>query len=574
MATKRIRVTQNAPHRARLASLRSAADGTTLAALTVLGLVISLAVRGHFVMPHPDFLEFADVGHALIHGHLPPTFKRAPVYPLVVSAIGALLPVEAPERAAAEWLNVAAYPLSGLLVYLIASRWIGRGARWIAMAALLMPIGVYCTAHVIVEPLLTTLLLATVWFVVRDRARTAYVLAGLASVTRFDAAGLLLGLTIADIARGVRVGTIVKRLLPAAAPLAAWLILTAATWESRSDDHYLRQIAARPVFQPGWALGIVGWSIGDPFALRLPGVLAALTPALAGCLVALLWVGVALGAVELLRTRDAGGAVALVTVGAYVAVHAVFPFRPERFGYPPAPLVLMTAGVGWQRLVSWCRASTAGATLLRAGRIVAATAVAGLVFREVESVAEQVGLSSIPAIIPLALLAAAMIWAAPRLRGRVSGLLELAACFVLIATQLRCAALLMGSGRDLANQVEAARWVREHAPRGSAVLSACPGLLRLYVGRDPPDRFEHFGRIRADEWADILAECRARSIEYIIWHDQLWQEHGPYYSEKWRLSRFDRLAAPNPADGVIAERYFPRHPNLVIVRILPDDAAP
>lgn len=552
----------------------AAGDAPTLAAVACLGLVIALAVRGHFAMPHPDFLEFADVGDALLHGRMPPTFKRGPVYPLLVAGIGAILPGEAPQRSAAEWINVAAYALSGMLVHLIARRWLGRGARWIAMASLLMPIGIYCAAHVIVEPLLAALLLATVWLAQRRASRAAYAIAAVACLTRFDASGLLAGLAVADVLRREPATLIARRVGFAAAPLALWLALTAWTWQTRSDDHYLRQIAESPVFAPGWALWIVGRAVGEPEALRLPGPLSALTPALSLGVTVLIWAGAAVGGVKLLRSRDTGGVVSLLALLAYVGVHAIFPFRPERFGYPPAAFLLLTAGVGWRSMIDWCRAARAGTQALRAAGVVAGLAVGLLLLREIDAVAEQLGLASVPAVTPLALLAAAMIWAAPRGRGRLTGLVALAACYVLIATQLRCAALLMGSGRDLANQVEAARWIRDRTAPTDRVLSACPGLLRLYAGREPPDRFEHFGRIEADDWADIVAECRARSIGYIVWHDQLWQEHGPYYSEKWRLSRFDRLAAPDPSDGVVAERYFARIPNLVIVRILPRAAQP
>ncbi|MCH7780428.1 MAG: hypothetical protein IH848_06240, partial [Acidobacteria bacterium] len=74
-------------------------------AIVALGLMIGVICRGHFIMPHPDFFEMVDSGRAIIDGRLPPTLKRAPVFSTLVAAAGALLPFEAPERVAAEWIN-------------------------------------------------------------------------------------------------------------------------------------------------------------------------------------------------------------------------------------------------------------------------------------------------------------------------------------------------------------------------------------------------------------------------------------------------------------------------------------
>ena len=117
------------------------------------------------------------------------------------------------------------------------------------------------------------------------------------------------------------------------------------------------------------------------------------------------------------------------------------------------------------------------------------------------------------------------------------------------------------------NQVEAARWVRDHLPEDARVLCRSPGLLKLYAGREPPSRFVAFTDIEADSWPDILDECRRKKIEYIIWHDQLLQRLGDYYARKYRTARFDILKDPAEAGGVIIERRYANYPNLVILRV-------
>jgi hypothetical protein len=138
-----------------------------------------------------------------------------------------------------------------------------------------------------------------------------------------------------------------------------------------------------------------------------------------------------------------------------------------------------------------------------------------------------------------------------------------------VTVQVSRAAASLGPGDNLRNEVEAARWVRDQAPPGARVLSGTPGLLRLYVAREPRGRFFGFGDIRAQTWPEIVHECRQRGIAYIIWHDELGAEHGEYYAAKSGLSRFDVLAHPETAPGVQVMRMFPKHPNLIIVRVEP-----
>ena len=60
-------------------------------------------------------------------------------------------------------------------------------------------------------------------------------------------------------------------------------------------------------------------------------------------------------------------------------------------------------------------------------------------------------------------------------------------------------------------------------------------------------RFDALEQIAAEAWPGIVDECRARGVQYIVWHDELFKEHTPpYYAAKYRLERF-RPLADNPA---------------------------
>ncbi len=545
-------------------------------ALLILGLAIGLACRGHFVMPYSDFFEFIDGGHALLHGHLPPTLKRPPVYGVLVVTLSKLVPAEAPERVVAEWLNALLLPINGLLVYLIGRRWFGAAARWATVWFLLLPIGMYCTAHLISEPLLTCLILLAVWLAQRGTA-WAYVAAAAATMARFDAAGLILGVALADLLRRRTVRATAVRMVLAAAPLVAWLALTALTWTERSEDHYLVRAAEQwQGLRPVRAFSMITQAGFDPQLVQPPAWRFLPEPFLHWTAIllplAMAAVGLAVGS----RAPSTGALVATVALLAYTAVHAIIPFDIERYGYPPAPLLIVLVAAGLHATCRWFRRHDARGV---GGRVL--LWMAGLLL--MLALIDEARAAALAAVGPSrligrlgwpALLASVLVWAVAvlRRRQRLGQVVLLLGVAVLATEQVSRAAALLGPGDNLRNEVEAARWVRGFAPPGARVLSATPGLLRLYVGREPPDRFVGFGDIRSQAWPEIIDECRRRHIAYMIWHDELGQEHGPYYAEKWGLSRFDPLAHLETATGVQVVRTFPKHPNVVIVRVEPAPA--
>ena len=111
---------ESAPAVGRDEAAREGGLRADIVALMLLGLVVGLTCRGHFAKPHNDFYQFRETGHALLHGELPDTFKRAPVFPLLVASLGSLieaaLPFEVrkhPDVLAAEWLNALELSLLG-----------------------------------------------------------------------------------------------------------------------------------------------------------------------------------------------------------------------------------------------------------------------------------------------------------------------------------------------------------------------------------------------------------------------------------------------------------------------------
>lgn len=544
--------------------------------LVATAVLLALACRGHFVKPHGDFYEFRETGQALLHGELPRTFKRAPVFPVLVAAtgtlLGAILTTEMPpDQVAAGWINALLLPCNVLLCYLIGRRWLGGSARWAALWLMLLPTGLYCTAHALVEPLLVSTVLLTIWLAQRGSS-WAYPAAALACVTRYDAAGVLAGLALADgLCRG-RWGRVTARASLTLLPLLLWLALTAVTWETRSQDHYLQQIREHACFGPGWPLAATLRCAFGPETLSLPVWGAEWEPWLRGAI----WYGLALGALlglaGLLWRRDAGVLVAGGFLVGYVLVHAFFPFQFFRFGYPPVPLVLLAAGVGghiFARTVSDTVRSRGVRGLLA---ILAALPLLLLAGGEAARLRALLALPHdwLDALPFLALAGVTLVWVSSW-HGRRSVawrlLVYLAFCSLALV-QIRLALPLLGDGAERINDVRAARWVRANTLPTEGVLSDSPGLLRLYAGDRPRERFIGLGEIRAERWPEILAECRARGVRYMIWHDEVFREQGAYYIRKWRLERFAGLANPTEVPGVEVAVHYAGHPNLWILRVL------
>jgi hypothetical protein len=529
------------------------------------------------VMPHADFLEFADVGMSLAQGELPATFKRAPLYPLVVGLLGRVVAGEAPVRAAAEWLNALLLPVNGVLVYLLARRWLGAASAWAAAWFLLLPVGFECTAHLLAEPLLTTMILATL-LATQHGSKWVYLAAAAATMTRYDAAGLIVGVALAQrwangsctVQDSTDQRPVPQRRVPqtmaalAAAPLVIWLVLTAGWWQGRSSDHYVRQMIERPTFEPFGLVRRFAATVYGLGGVRLPiwiESLEAALPVMAWILCAAALIGI----VVKLRERDRLAICGVTFLAGYALVHSIFVFAFDRFAYPPAPMLILLAGGGLvavRRALARLKLSATPGLLLVL--LVLAVAMSGIAEEVLNPAALKAG--KLAGLLPLVLLPLIVLCLAASIRSYVARAALIGVVVVLAQVRLRAGDELIQRGQELPNLVEAARWVARAVPPDARVLSPLPGLLRLYAQR-PRERFPAYQDIEADEWSAIVQECRRRGIAYIVWHDVLAELHGGYYSEKHRLGRFEPLRAAQDLPDVEVVRAFNGRPNVVVVRL-------
>jgi hypothetical protein len=152
------------------------------------------------------------------------------------------------------------------------------------------------------------------------------------------------------------------------------------------------------------------------------------------------------------------------------------------------------------------------------------------------------------------------------------------AVLLLSRVQLRETAPLLGSGQEMAGTVAAAKWVARNADSGR-VLSDMPRLLRFYAPTAPPERFLSFRDIAGEAWPAILAELHERGVRFIVWHDQIYAEHGhPQYAPRYDLQRFDRLGEAGEGVAGVALRWQYRgSPNVWVHELVtpgPSSATP
>lgn len=552
------------------------------AGVVLLSAAIAFGFRGHFVKPQSDFFEFARTGQQMLAGERPRTFKRAPLYPLIVASGGWVLRGvaggESPEQTFAEWFNACIAPLNTLLVLLIARRWMSPAAAvTVAAWSALIPLAAWCGANAIVEAPLVGTILLTIWLAQRGSG-WAYFAAMLATALRYDAAGLLAGLVIWDLLRTASPVRVALQALAATTPMGVWLLLTWLYWNPADGEHYLAQIRNRPSVSAGhalWALQVTLAAILQPLQLTLPAFAAGWADPVEAAGRWALYAAALCGGAALLWRCDRGAAALLACYLGYTAVHVVFPFEEYRFGYPLAPLAVIAAGVGAARVVGVLGsvAVLRPAWFIGGGLLVL---VCGLgIVAEALDVRAAAGAAGARATRLTALVCGGLLvfwliprWRRGRLRSRLAVLLA-----IMLAGRLhaRETAAMMGSGLEMANVVAAARWVRDHATPADRVLSTVPGLLQLYAGVEPRGRFVELQRIRGETWPQILRELRLAGITYIVWHDAVFSEAGGYYIDAWGLRRFEPLNDPAFAPGIWIEKIIPaeqeRGPNVWILRV-------
>lgn len=489
-----------------------------VAALLVFAFVFLLSNYNFFAAPPPDFLSFRAAAVSLAQLELPASFKRAPVYPAAMALVRLVAPGPDPFLTAASVVNIFA----ALAVLALAYYWTRpRLGRWALLAVALVATSSQfplLAALPLCEMAYVALILAAVATAGRGSG-WAYLWAGAAAATRYEALALIPLVALCDVLHWRRRPRLIFYALLAVVPAGAWLLVG-----------YARTGSLNPYVEEIWALGTGGWAF--PRAL----VASFYEPARPGSWVvtALFAAVAAIGCVKLAVRGSAGERAYLGFAVVYTLVHVVFPFSFQRFVFPVWPILVLAfleggkvlwAGGGKLRLGRWWYAAAA---------VACGAFVAALGWRLATWRGGSPGTLFFAGLVPLAGLAACAAWgvAGARLEPRRWAL----AAAALVAIGL----FADGNFRAYVDEREAikyhrasvketALWLARAAGRNDVVIAADPYLFGYYFGpagpaARPPASF------RTADFALFTARARRAGVTYVCYDSVTGRDPGGYFA--------------------------------------------
>lgn len=493
--------------------------------------LFSLSNYDFYVTPPPDYLSFRATAVSLAQLEFPESFKRAPVYPAAMALVRLVAPGPDPFLTAASVLNVFA----ALAVLALTYYWTRpRLGRWAPLAAALVATSSQfplLAALPLCEMVYVALILAAVATAGRGSG-WAYVWAGAAAATRYEALALIPLVALCDVPSWRSRPRVIWYALLAAVPAAAWLLVG-----------YMRTGSPNPYVEEIRALAAVGWAF--PRAL----VASFYKPARPG-----LWVVTgafgalaAIGCVKLALRGSAGERAYLGFAVVYSLVHVVFPFSFQRFVLPLWPLLVLAFLEGGKVL---CRA----VATLRLGKWwYAAAAVsfgvfaAGLGWRLVTWRGGSPETLFFAGLVPLAVLAACVAWgvAGARLGPRR---------WALAAAALVAVGLFVGDNfRTYVDEREtikyhraslkgAASWLERAAGRDDVIITADPFLFDYYAGpAGPAARLP--ASFHTDDFALFTARARRAGVTYVCYDSVSGGNADGYFARRAGVGVLRPLAA-------------------------------
>jgi hypothetical protein len=221
-------------------------DRGAIVLLLALGTFLSINYFGHKLVPSSDFPSFTGISRQLLSGHAPNTFKRAPIHGAVVAGISHFTQGSNHPDLTAGWiLNAILYPFIGVLIYLIAKRFIGRlPAALLAVVGVTNPWTLYMLRDPICEIHLLVYFLLAIYLMVIG-SRWCYLVASLGSMVRYEAAGIIVCALLVEVVSTRDRKEWLKSLVCAAAamvPLGLWMGATFLRGLKPGDTHYLSEL--------------------------------------------------------------------------------------------------------------------------------------------------------------------------------------------------------------------------------------------------------------------------------------------------------------------------------------------
>ncbi len=247
--------------------------------LAAVGLIWSLNFWRHAAFPNSDYFAFVATGRQWLSGEIPAGMKRAPVFSILTGLISTIFSSPRVQLGITQMYNALLLPTSMILFHLVGRGLLGRrGALVTAALAGISPWMIEMSSEPLAEMTLVALFAAAVLCVAQGRAGWGYVLAMLASLTRWDLAGLIPAVALADLAQNHRFRRMLGKATVASGPLLLCLTITKIQLAGQEKGvHYLQVLSEQRGFalwqdlhsywetMLAWASVPPSWKTGDQF---------------------------------------------------------------------------------------------------------------------------------------------------------------------------------------------------------------------------------------------------------------------------------------------------------------------
>ncbi len=559
---------------------RPSAERPALWEWLTLSAVVSLCVGywvfhyHKFVLPPPDSFSFVNTAREIWSSGLPSGFKRMPLFPLLMGFVAKFIPAREPELEAALVLNLLFSAGSLVLLFLLARKIVGWAAI-LPVAIVSVTMATHSMAVMpLVEPCMGFTTLLALWLF-QMKSRWQYLAAGLAALTRYEAAALIGGFFVLN---WIYEKKLWKHLLLAAlasSGFLTWMLLSVLRYRGAGGNPYVDEMQAQGwITCPEFAWRVIevsfekhgAWALG---LLTIPGLIAS-------------WK----------KCRRESAAVLIFGV-LYVVAHILYGHNRGRYVYPirwilPLYLALsLFAGVDfarerlaehWKPIMGWALAI--------------ATCVASFLvcrfFRGQLSGVKGTAHASIYIALPILVIGVAVVHGALAIRRPVWGWLAVGA----FAT---CATFMAGS-QGLSRHARlswkhyykhygshlAGEWLRENLKPDEKALIANADLTAQCAGIEG-SRAVAFSKLEARAIEELRPELNTRKIRYVIYQRYKLPDRGSSkYAklvDRYRPQILDRFEKGEPVPGFehVTTLEIPKkakRKNVQIYRVLPPKANP
>jgi hypothetical protein len=158
---------------------------------------MAIYFTNYYYVPDSDFFDIQNTAISFMHFNLPESYQRLPLYSIFMAMLSIILPVKNDLLLAAQLINLIAFIISTVLLFLVSKRLIGKTAFLVTYLYAMHPQTIYLTAQPKAEMLTVMFVLLGIHLSLKTREES-YLAAFLASITRYEGSLLIPSLVFRD----------------------------------------------------------------------------------------------------------------------------------------------------------------------------------------------------------------------------------------------------------------------------------------------------------------------------------------------------------------------------------------